>query len=69
MRSFKPFSDMSNREQTPGVIASYDAATDGEMRMIGTTIEGWEGSPPTLAAPRIQALPRDKGNHCVNPKQ
>lgn len=35
----------------------YDAATDGEMRMIGTKIEGWVGSSPILAAQSIQASP------------
>jgi hypothetical protein len=35
----------------------YDAVTDGEMRMIGTKIEGWVGSSPILAAPRSQTSP------------
>jgi hypothetical protein len=35
----------------------YDAARDGEMRMMGTEIEGWVSSSPILAAPRIQASP------------
>jgi hypothetical protein len=38
----------------------YDTATDtvGEM-MIGTEIEGWVGSSPILAAPRILTSPRE----------
>jgi hypothetical protein len=46
-----------NMEQTPGIAPSYDASTDGEMRMIGTKIEGWVGSSPILAAPGSQTSP------------